>query len=763
MKKYSNEDLTRWKCEINAGPIISARMSLRRENTEYVGLCPFHQEKTPSFKVYRLDDGPWGYKCFGCGANGNVFQFIQKIDNIPFAAAVEKVLELAGVAGWESGKVQADQGGDSEPGVKRELRTFPFSQYAPTEKALAESMDGQSWIENRGLTLETARRMHLGFVQDATAVAGTNHPWAKLGWILFPTLSDDGQTVLAIKYRSLFSKKKTIDDREVSGILRAKDTATMLYNLQEINSMEDAFIVEGEPDTAIISQTGIPCTGYPSGQYHPTDEDCAKLKTAARRFLAGDSDETGDNAMDDLWPRLGENTFRIKWPKGRKDANDTFLNQCGGNQEKFTELIEHLKMEAVKRGGFKPKPEPKPEEKPAEKKPTSQPPAAEVRATTGDKIKPKKVKWLWQDRVPMGKITLYAGNPDNGKSLAAMDLAARVTKGKDFPDSPNMLPPSEVLMLLGEDDLEDTAVPRLMSAGADLTKVHFPEGVVRPNASDPEVRLDLDLPAFETYLDKNPGIKLIIIDPISNYLGDVSMVAEQEARSILIPLKRLAGRRGIAVVVVMHLNKKNELDAISRVGGAMAFIGVARSSWMFIRDASGEEGEVKDSFSMARIKSNLTKASSGGTAYHIEAHQIDIPEEPEPVWAPFVVWDGAINKSADDVLEEKREKSNRGRPEGTDGTLQAAMHWLEGALQSAPQSSTQLKKNASEESNISWATLRRAQQALGIKPKQVGRDWIWELPEANGTREAVEEAAPEDDDERGDTPGPTIQRDFDLK
>ena len=83
--KFSNEDLSRWKREINPAPIVAARVKLSREGSEYIGTCPpdfhtsrvGHVDKTPSFKLYKLPEGVWGFKCFGCGAAGNIFQFVQ--------------------------------------------------------------------------------------------------------------------------------------------------------------------------------------------------------------------------------------------------------------------------------------------------------------------------------------------------------------------------------------------------------------------------------------------------------------------------------------------------------------------------------------------------------------------------------------------------------------------------------------------------------------------------------------------------------------
>ena len=211
----------------------------------------------------------------------------------------------------------------------------------------------------------------------------------------------------------------------------------------------------------------------------------------------------------------------------------------------------------------------------------------------GDSRKPRKLGWLWLEKLPLGKISLFAGNPDNGKSLVATDLAARVTTGRNFPnDCENTLPPSDVLMLLGEDDLDDTAIPRLIAAGADMSKIIL-EDTETDSKNEIQLRLDRHLPLIEEKLESNPNIRLIIVDPISNYLGKANMVAEQEVRSILMPLKRLAKRKNVSIVLVMHLNKKSDLDAISRVGGAMAFIGVSRCSWMFVRDAGagGRRGE----------------------------------------------------------------------------------------------------------------------------------------------------------------------------
>ena len=720
MAKFSNEDLTRWKREINPAPIITTRVPLQRENNEWVGLCPFHPDKNPSFKIWKLDEGVWGFKCFGCGENGNVFQFVQKFDKIPFTAAVKKVLVEAGVAGWTEGEVQADP--EIPEQAPKENVTFPMGVYVSAVQALNQSPAGQEWLAKRGIGMAVARKFSVGFVQDASAISPHNL-WMKDGWILFPTLSIDRTIVTAVKYRSLVAKKaKRGDGHENSGILRAPNTSTTLYNLLTADLSGDVWIVEGEPDTLVMAQAGLQVVGYPSASYRPTDEEVEMLSTAKRRFLAGDNDAAGIKTMGELQKRLRGLTYVIKWPNNRKDANDVLTNECGNDPKKFQALVEDLKNRA-----------------------TQTVPVSIIRDASD--IPMKQIKWLWQDRIPLGKITLFAGNPDNGKSLASTSIAAHVSKGVPLPESHFAYPPSDVLMLIGEDDADDTAVPRLKAAGANLERIHFLEAVRKPQEENHEVRLDWDISAIDATLEANPKIRLLVIDPISNYLGEVNMIAEQEVRSILIPLKRVAERHNIAIVIVMHLNKKADLDAISRVGGAMAFIGVARCSWLFARNVVAETAEGEDvtpadkknsdTFSMLRIKNNLVSASRAGLSYSVAVEKVEI--EGEPVFIPYVQWGKVIEGSADEALlpggrhqAEPGVARGMGRPSDK---LQVAVKWLEDVLQDGlPHASRQLMSDARAVAGIAPETLRRAYDAIhGEKPTKSGAIWYWQASPMSGT------------------------------
>ena len=341
-------------------------------------------------------------------------------------------------------------------------------------------------------------------------------------------------------------------------------------------------------------------------------------------------------------------------------------------------------------------------------------------------------------------------------SLASASIAALCTRGAALPASKLPNPVIDVLMLIGEDDPDDTAVPRLIAAGADMKRVHFLESVKPVKSEHREIRLDMDIPAIEGVLAANPSIGLLIIDPISNYLGEVNMIAEQEVRSILIPLKRAAEKHNIAVLVIMHLNKKTDLDAISRVGGAMAFIGVARCSWLFVRDVREEEMEgdpeadaerpkSPDSFSMLRIKNNLVSSSRAGLAYCVSTQQVEI--EGTEVHIPYVAWGGIIEGSADEALggaarrrgerAEPGEHRGMGRP---NVELQRAIKWLSDALQDGQARPVKiLKADAQGEMNVSPRTLMRAWGAIGAKSVQIRGIWHWQIDPMHAVREPGDE------------------------
>lgn len=334
---YSEEDLTNLKRNVRLWQVASQRIKIKKEGIEYKGLCPFHDEETASFTIWTESDGIDLYKCFGCQANGNVIQFVQNYDKISFNEAYEKV---ASFAGWIKGKENVEKTFRAVLEKEEKKITFPLAAIKPAEIALLESEDAKRWLASRGITLDTAKRFHLGFVQSAAAI-NPHHLWVDGGWIIFPTI--DGDAITLLKYRSILGKK-TPDGKPA--ILRKKDMATQLFNGNAVNPFEDIFIVEGEPDTIVVSQAGQACIGFPSAGFNATPEMRDNIMQANTIYLAGDMDGVGRDTMKKLWAELRDRTYMIDWPEGCKDANDCFLKVCNGDIDAFHDKLEELKQVA---------------------------------------------------------------------------------------------------------------------------------------------------------------------------------------------------------------------------------------------------------------------------------------------------------------------------------------------------------------------------------------------------------------------------------
>lgn len=331
-----DNDLDQLKSDPGIIRLYSQYLKLKKEGDRYSGCCPIHKERNPSFSIFK--DGMW--TCFsGCG-NGNIFQFIQKMDNCDFKAAAVKVREFLGKgeSKWERQKEQVEAVFRPVVDNNKTFKVFTLDQYWKYEENLLKSQPALDWLASRGISPGTAQRLHTGYRQDIGNLAGErNKHLADQGWLSFPCIQ--GDKVVSIKYRSVVEK----------AFSKQSGMETALYNTDTIDVFEDVLLVEGEPDALILEQAGFHAVSLASASSHPTPQQKDMLMKASRVFLAGDCDgAVGEVIMNKLWRELEERTYLLKWPDGMKDANQTFLEKCKGDVSLFQTEMARLVHDAVK-------------------------------------------------------------------------------------------------------------------------------------------------------------------------------------------------------------------------------------------------------------------------------------------------------------------------------------------------------------------------------------------------------------------------------
>jgi hypothetical protein len=323
-------------------------------------------------------------------------------------------------------------------------------------------------------------------------------------------------------------------------------------------------------------------------------------------------------------------------------------------------------------------------------------------------VRPETVRWLWPGRVALGKLTLLCGDPGLGKSFVTLDLAARVSSGRFWPDlplAPN--PVGGVVLLSAEDDLADTIRPRFDAAGADPSRVVALQAVRRmqPGGQAREDYFDLteDLPALEAAIRATADCRLVVIDPLTAYLGKTDSHKNAEVRAVLARLFDLAARHKAAVLAVTHLNKAGGLPAVYRAMGSLAFVAAARAVWAVVRD---DEDETRRRRMFLPIKNNLG-ADETGLAYALEpvGDTARVAWETEPV-----------NIRADEALGGGRTAAVR------DDARRFVIDTLTAHGGEMP--SDELAEAAKAE-GISERTFRRARKAVGEVYKEKGKGGQW--------------------------------------
>ena len=193
-------------------------------------------------------------------------------------------------------------------------------------------------------------------------------------------------------------------------------------------------------------------------------------------------------------------------------------------------------------------------------------------------IKPRDTQWCWWPRLPGGHLTIVAGRGGSGKGLFGVDITARITRGALWPCSKEASSPGNVIFVETEDDFAETMRPRLIAAEADSDRV----SLLTPREF---------FSAPPTYITEN-DVRLIVLSPLVSCLEGIEDTnKELDVRARLDDLMERYKGTGVAVLGLMHLNKKPELAAIERILGSGAFANYSRSV-LFTMSIEGTESKL---------------------------------------------------------------------------------------------------------------------------------------------------------------------------
>jgi len=339
--------------------IISGYVQLKKRGKNFIGLCPFHQEKTPSFTV---SDDKQIYHCFGCGNGGNIFKFLMEFKNISFVEAVEEVAEYLGI------KIQYDKGvyEDKQNELEEyyEINILAARYFSDSLLKSNEGEEAREYLKKREIKLQTQRSFGIGyapygwgnFLLHARENKADLIKAKSLGLIdinekgeyydkfrhriIFPIFSPNGR-VIAFGGRTLEKRDdiaKYLNSTESQIYSKRKSLYGLFQSKEEIRKLDRAILVEGYMDLISLYQAGVKNVVASSGT-SLTEEQVQLLSRFTRNIIIlFDADPAGQKASLRSIETLLKQNFDVKvitLPRG--EDPDSFIIKYG--KDKFDELV----------------------------------------------------------------------------------------------------------------------------------------------------------------------------------------------------------------------------------------------------------------------------------------------------------------------------------------------------------------------------------------------------------------------------------------
>ncbi len=384
-----------------------------------------------------------------------------------------------------------------------------------------------------------------------------------------------------------------------------------------------------------------------------------------RIFLCLDNDNAGNDGCSRLSSELPESLTVLRLLPAMKDWNEVLQHREELPNRKY--IAETITL----------------------KEPAAEPPVPMIRMSEVQEV---AVEWLWEPYLPFGKLTILQGNPGEGKTYFAMQLAAACTNRRPLPNM-EPLEPFNVIYQTAEDGLGDTVKPRLLEAGADLDRVMVIDDGDKP--------LTLSDKRLERAIRENHA-RLLIIDPVQAFLGaDVDMNRANEVRPIFRKLGEIAQETGCAIILIGHLNKAAGSQSTYRGLGSIDITAVVRSL-LFIGKVKNDPTTrvlIQEKSSLAPPGKSLAFSLGDGNGFQ---------------------WIGEYDMTADELLA---------GVEHTETKAEQAEKLILDLLADGKQMLSADIDKAAAQRGISARTVRTAKQSLGNKliSERSGTQWLLSL------------------------------------
>ena len=510
----------------------------------------------------------------------------------------------------------------------------------------------------------------------------------------------------------------------------------LLYQRYAWINAETVYVCEGERTADAVEALGLAATTSLGGPTREKQADWTPLK-GKQVVVLSDFDDKGRDyaqAVAQLCLGVGALSARVvmfpgvKIGEGPCEWMDNIRASLG--DEAILPELQKLVDAAALVEYVPPVPEP--------------PKGVQLEFQTFAEIEPATQQWVFDKVIPQGKLTVLMGESGVGKSLTALEIAAKVSRGLTGPHDDQPQKPGSVILFAPEDSPSENIRPRLVASQADLSKVILIPGFSEQDEETEQklswtFQLDRDMSFLETKLKSlqqaDANIRMLVIDPIDCFLESAKVKKKAMAEHLAVRLAKLAAETGLAIVIVTNLPRGvkgfSPLNSTNRRAGDMGPFGAAaRSVWMVGQDLDNRNRRL-----LLPIKTNYCELPNS-MAYQIVDGVIQWEQD-----GSTLTGDEYLTKCGEYLQDQKRAARE------AQSKLAKAMKWLRGMLleKGGPLAKEQLVVDA-DANNITKATLRRAYDALDCRSvnNEFQGKWYWYLKEMIPKRDEEFETTEDD-------------------